>query len=126
MFYSSFILDYFIIPAAYRQFNYGIEGIPYTYVREEAAALIYKSEDFTSSRITKTDSFNASYSRASSSSSNSKSVSEKLVLDYCHEVDLKLTDYTTLNASGSLNYDMTVNKINILTAALSIGATVRF
>ncbi len=93
---------------------------------KEAVALIYKSEDFTSSRITKTDSFNASYSRASSSSSNSRSVSEKLVLDYCHEVDLKLTDYTTLNASGSLNYDMTVNKINILTAALSIGATVRF
>jgi len=72
--------------------------------------------------ITKTDSLNLGASQASSTSS----ITKKYNIDYMHETETQVSKYVSLNTDLGLGYSTTWNKIAILSATATLGATIRF
>lgn len=73
-------------------------------------------------KITKTDSLNVS----AASSASTKEVTRKFEIDYTHKTDTQLTRYFIFNSSAGIGYNTTINKIAMLNASLTLGATLKF
>lgn len=73
-------------------------------------------------KITKTDSFNAGASCASSTSKNTRRYS----LAYMHEVETQVSKYISLNTDAGASYQALWGKSATLTATATVGATIRF
>ncbi len=72
--------------------------------------------------ITKTDSINLK----ASISSSTNGVTKKYSAQYAHQTDSQISRYVTINSSIGLGYESTWNESVTITAAASLGVTVKF
>lgn len=73
-------------------------------------------------RIIKTDSLNLAASKASSTTK----ITKKYSIDYMHATETQVSKYVSLNTDVGLGYSATWNKIALLSATATIGATIKF
>lgn len=73
-------------------------------------------------KITKTDSLNMAAAKTSSTSSMTK----KYSIDYMHETETQVSKFVSLNTDFGLGYSATWDKIALLSATATLGATIRF
>ena len=73
-------------------------------------------------RITKTDSINMT----AGMSSTATKITKKYGIDYMHGTETQVSKYISLNTNFGLGYTTTWNKIAIISATASIGATIKF
>ncbi len=73
-------------------------------------------------KITKTDSLNLAASKVSSTSS----ITKKYSIDYMHETETQVSKYVSLNTDFGLGYSTTWDKIALLSATATLGATIKF
>ena len=77
-------------------------------------------------KIKRSDSLNAVFSRASSSSTTGTTVSEHNFFEYLHALDIQLNKFVCINSSLGLSYSCYWNKNASLSASAQIGATIKF
>ena len=77
-------------------------------------------------KINRSDSLNAVFSRASSSSTTGTTVSEHNFFEYLHALDIQLNKFVCINSSLGLSYSCYWNKNASLSASAQIGATIKF
>lgn len=76
--------------------------------------------------LSRTDSLNIAFYRASSSSSSDSGVKKRQTCDYSHILDIKLNSFTEINTSLGLSYSCIWEEIITLGASAGIGATIKF
>ena len=85
-------------------------------------SLFKNLKDKNSFKITKTDSMNFSAARASSSSS----IVKKCSFDFSHGAETQITKHVSLSTTAGAGYYATWNKAAVLSANVSISASIRF
>lgn len=91
-------------------------------------AVILFKPDFDDSHIilTRTDSFNCTFSEATSSSTTNSKVIKKQAFELAHTLDMQITKNLTVTSSVSETYSCTWDTSILLTASASIGAKIQF
>lgn len=77
-------------------------------------------------KINRSDSLNAVFSRTRSSSTTGTTVSEHNFFEYLHALDIQLNKFVCINSSLGLSYSCYWNKNASLSASAQIGATIKF
>ena len=90
------------------------------------SAIQYFSKNYVkgSKNLSRTDSFNFSHTR--SSSSTNKSITKKYDFSYSHLLDIRINQYAELNTNLGFSYANTIDKIVTISATGGIGATIKF
>ena len=63
---------------------------------------------------------------AAAKTSSTSSMTKKYSIDYMHETETQVSKYVSLNTDFGLGYSATWDKIALLSATATLGATIRF